>query len=105
MANGILVKDNLVNLIAKIGEKIKVVDDILDRIEARQERIYIFNKIDKLSGYELAEIKKRYRDKKPFYISTYNKHILIIISIDICTCNSTIPNLYKWSFNYLIKNA
>jgi len=57
----------------KIDEKIQVVDDILERIGTKQKKIYIFNKIDKLSGYELAEIKKRYRDKKPFYISTYNK--------------------------------
>ena len=57
----------------KIGEKIKVVDDILDRIEARQERIYIFNKIDKLSGHKLIEVKKRFHDKDPIYISTYKK--------------------------------
>jgi len=45
---------------SKIYEKIQVVDDILERIGTKQEKIYIFNKIDKLSGYELAEIKKRY---------------------------------------------
>jgi len=56
----------------KIDEKIKVVDDILDKIEARQEKIYIFNKTDKLSGHEIIEVKKRFHDKKPLYISTYS---------------------------------
>lgn len=53
----------------KVDEKIQVVDDILERIGANQKRIYIFNKIDKISGYELIELKKRFRDKKPLYIS------------------------------------
>ena len=57
----------------KITEKIKVVNDILDKIGAKQTRIYIFNKIDKIPGRELIEIKKRFRDKKPMYISTYKK--------------------------------
>lgn len=55
----------------KIDEKIKVVDDILERIDATQKRIYIFNKIDLLSGHELIEVKKRFRDLHPLYISTY----------------------------------
>jgi len=56
----------------KIHEKLQVVDEILERIWAKQEMIYIFNKIDRLSGYELIELKKRYRDKKPLYISTHS---------------------------------
>lgn len=57
----------------KIDEKIKVVDDILDRIGADQPRIYIFNKIDRLDGKQLIEIKKRFYDKKPLYISVQDK--------------------------------
>ena len=54
----------------KLDEKIKVVDDILDRIGAEQERVYIFNKTDNLTGQELIEVKKRFYDKKGMYIST-----------------------------------
>jgi GTP-binding protein HflX len=55
----------------KIQEKIQVVDNILQSIWAKQDIVYIFNKVDKLSWYELIELKKRYRDKQPLYISTY----------------------------------
>ncbi len=57
----------------KIGEKIGVVDDILDKIWASQPRIYIFNKVDILSGHDLIELKKRYFKKEPIYVSTYKK--------------------------------
>jgi GTP-binding protein HflX len=56
----------------KIDEKIQVVDEILDRIWAEQKRIYIFNKIDQISGHDLIEIKKRYFEKEALYISTYS---------------------------------
>lgn len=56
----------------KIDEKIWVVDDILDSIWADQPRIYVFNKIDRLSREELKDIQKRFQDKCPLYISTYS---------------------------------
>lgn len=56
----------------KIDEKIKVVDDILERIGAQQDKVYIFNKIDTLSSSQLEELKKRFLDKKTLYISTYS---------------------------------
>jgi len=57
----------------KIGEKIEVVDTILDKIWAQQTRIYVFNKIDNVDGHTLVELKKRYFKLKPLYISTKNK--------------------------------
>ncbi len=57
----------------KIDEKIQVVDDILDKIWAKQERIYVFNKIDMISWHMLIELKKKFYKKKVLYISTHNK--------------------------------
>lgn len=57
----------------KIGEKIQVVDDILDTIGAIQPRIYVFNKTDNIDGHTLVELKKRYFKLKPLYISTKHK--------------------------------
>lgn len=57
----------------KIGEKIQVVDDILDTIGATQPRIYVFNKTDNIDGHTLVELKKRYFKLKPLYISTKHK--------------------------------
>lgn len=57
----------------KIGEKIEVVDTILDKIWAGQPRIYVFNKTDNIDGHTLVELKKRYFKLKPLYISTKNK--------------------------------
>ncbi len=55
----------------KIQEKIKVVDNILEKIGAKQKKIYIFNKIDMLSGHELIEIKKQFHNRDILYISVY----------------------------------
>lgn len=57
----------------KIWEKIQVVDDILNKIWAKQDRIYVFNKIDRLSGHEIIELKKRFFKKQWIYISTTDK--------------------------------
>lgn len=57
----------------KIAEKIQVVDTILDRIGAKQEKIYIFNKIDTLDGHKLIEVKKRFSHLKPIYISVHKR--------------------------------
>lgn len=54
----------------KIGEKIQVVDTILNKIWATQTRIYVFNKIDRIDGHTLVELKKRYFKLSPIYIST-----------------------------------
>jgi GTP-binding protein HflX len=42
----------------KISDKIHVVDDILERIEAKQEKLYVFNKIDAIDAATLENIKK-----------------------------------------------
>lgn len=55
----------------KVDEKIQVVDEILDRIQANQDRIYIFNKIDKLKLEELSDLKQRFQDKNPIFISSH----------------------------------
>ena len=57
----------------KIDEKMQVVDVILDKIWASQERIYVFNKIDMISWHALIEFKKRFYKKQALYISTHNK--------------------------------
>ncbi len=57
----------------KINEKIKVVEDILDSIWAKQKRIYVFNKIDLLSKKDLINIKKSFKSLMPVFVSTYEK--------------------------------
>lgn len=55
----------------KIDEKIKVVDDILDKIGAIQPRVYVFNKIDTISIQQLGDVKARFQDKDPIFISSH----------------------------------
>jgi len=57
----------------KIDEKIKVVDDILDSINAVQTKIYVFNKIDLLTKTELTALKKSFKSLKPIFVSSYEK--------------------------------
>ena len=81
----------------KIESKIKVVDDILEKIWANQKRIYVFNKIDWLSDEEYIEIvegeevrydlkkvplgyknkleylKEKFSSLNPIFISAYKK--------------------------------
>ena len=57
----------------KMDEKLRVVDDILDKIWAAQQRIYVFNKTDMISGHALIELKKRFFKKEALYISTYTR--------------------------------
>ncbi len=57
----------------KIDEKIQVVDTILEKIGAKQQRIYVFNKIDALSIWEIAELKKKFQDKESLYVSAEHK--------------------------------
>lgn len=56
----------------KIEEKIKVVDDILEKIWANQKKLYVFNKTDLINGEKLKELKKIFKDLKPIFISTYS---------------------------------
>lgn len=57
----------------KMEEKIKIVDDILERIGAIQPKIYIFNKIDDIPEKRLNFLKKSLRNKKNIFISAKQK--------------------------------
>lgn len=56
---------------ARVMDKIQVVEDILSDIHADQERIYVFNKIDKISQDRVREIYDEFIDLNPILISTY----------------------------------
>lgn len=68
--------DLLIHLIdasdEKCEEKIKVVDDILDRIEANQKKIYVFNKADLLKWEDLEKLQKKFSYLNPIFISVQN---------------------------------
>ncbi|MDD2487382.1 MAG: GTPase HflX [Candidatus Gracilibacteria bacterium] len=57
----------------KVGDKIKIVDDTLDQIGAKQERIYVFNKTDLITEEKQRELSKEFKDLKPIFISAENK--------------------------------
>ncbi len=52
-------------------EKIRIVDDTLDQIGAKQKRLYVFNKIDLMNGEEIENLEKKYRSLSPIFISTF----------------------------------
>lgn len=56
----------------KIEEKIKVVEDILKKIKANQKKIYVFNKIDLINDEKILELKAKFSDLNPIFISTYS---------------------------------
>jgi GTP-binding protein HflX len=56
----------------KIEEKIQVVDDILKDIKAHQKKLYVFNKTDLLSQEQIDDLRVRFLDFGPLFISTYN---------------------------------
>lgn len=56
----------------RIDEKLDVVNDILKNIEANQQRIYVFNKIDLIDNDKLAFLKAKYEHLSPLFISTYS---------------------------------
>lgn len=62
----------------KIGEKIKVVENILEQLEYENKRkIYVFNKIDLLKDkYRLKEMKSTYKKFTPVFISALKKENL-----------------------------
>jgi len=57
----------------KIEEKIRVVDDILENIWANQKKLYIFNKIDGVGEERLEELKEKFADLNPIFISADQK--------------------------------
>ena len=57
----------------KLAQKLEVVDEILKKIKAEQKRIYVFNKIDKLNKEQIDELRVKYLDYSPIFISTYQK--------------------------------
>ena len=57
----------------KIEEKIWVVDYILFQIWANQKKIYVFNKIDYLSEEKINELKMKFEEYNPIFISAFNK--------------------------------
>jgi 50S ribosomal subunit-associated GTPase HflX len=60
-----------------------VVNDILDKIGAKQKRINVFNKIDLIDKQQLAELKKHYSDPNNVRISVQNKDWLDDVKIAI----------------------
>ena len=57
----------------KIEEKMRVVDEILEKIWANQKKLYIFNKIDGVSEERLKELKEKFADLNPIFISAAQK--------------------------------
>ena len=55
----------------KISSKIKIVDDILEKIEANQPRIYVFNNIDEIDEQKILELKNKFAYLKPIFVSAY----------------------------------
>ena len=53
-----------------------VVNHILDDIGAKQERVMVYNKIDKVSPERLAELQETYGTENCVWISTYTKEWL-----------------------------
>jgi len=68
----------------KLENKIQVVEDILEKIKANQQRIYVFNKMDFLSNeeFEIEEKweKKVYKNKKEYLTQKYSHLNPIFIS-------------------------
>lgn len=54
-----------------VQDKVQVVDDILEKIWATQQRIYVFNKSDLLSAPALRELKAAYKDYSTLRISAH----------------------------------
>ncbi len=58
----------------KADEKIKVVDDILEKIWAKQRKLYVFNKIDLIDNIKNLETK--FINLKPIFVSSYKRNWL-----------------------------
>lgn len=55
----------------KVEEKIEVVEEILEKIWAKQKRIYVFNKIDAVGNADLDSLKEKFEHLNPIFISAY----------------------------------
>ena len=69
----------------KIEIKLKIVDDILEKIWAKQKRIYVFNKIDKLNNNEYIKTKEngekiKYKNKLEYLEEKFFKYKGVFIS-------------------------
>lgn len=56
-----------------IQERIRVVNEILDDIWAKQKRIMVFNKTDLISQDRLEKLKKEYKEFDPIFISVHKE--------------------------------
>ncbi len=54
-----------------IEEKIKIVDETLSTIDARQMRIYIFNKSDTINETKKELLKEKFHELNPILISAH----------------------------------
>lgn len=57
----------------KLEEKIDIVDNILENIGANQKKLYIFNKIDLIEKKDLEELKEKYKELSPIFVSSFNQ--------------------------------
>lgn len=51
------------------AEKIQIVDDVLESIEATQPKLYVFNKIDNITLERKMSIQEEYADLQPIFVS------------------------------------
>ena len=56
-----------------IEEKIKIVDETLDKIGAKQKRIYIFNKSDTLSELQKNNLLLQFQNLEPIFLSAQSQ--------------------------------
>lgn len=55
-----------------VVEKMRIVDETLDRIGAKQKRLYVMNKVDKLSQEETTLSYEKFKSLNPIFTSTYS---------------------------------
>lgn len=58
---------------AEVENKIRIVDEILEDIGAKQPKIYVFNKSDKLTKIQKKEISDRFGYLNPIFVSSIEK--------------------------------
>ncbi len=56
-----------------VQERIDTVHQVLDDIGATQPKILVFNKIDKITEDQLNDLKERYKEDDPLWISVYEE--------------------------------
>ena len=55
-----------------IDEKISIVDSTLDAIDAKQPKLYIFNKIDTVDTQKQQLLKDTYKELSPIFVSAHS---------------------------------